>query len=107
MDKEQFLLLKVMEECAEIQYVCSKAMQFGLDEIKQGQKQTNKERLEDEIEDLLNTIQLLSLELSEPLKMAAGIYDATSETSYNKKLMRLQKYKKYSHDLGKVSEPEV
>jgi NTP pyrophosphatase (non-canonical NTP hydrolase) len=52
MNIEQFFLTKVAEECAEIAQVALKAQQFGLNNVKEGQKYTNKERLSAELNDL-------------------------------------------------------
>ena len=47
----QHALLKMMEEAAEVQQLCSKCMQFGMDEKQPGQDLTNRQRLESEIRD--------------------------------------------------------
>lgn len=49
----QFLLVKLMEECAELSQRASKTIQFGELEIQSGQEKTNMQRLQNEFDDLL------------------------------------------------------
>ena len=46
MNKDKFLLLKVMEECAEVSQRASKLIQFGWDEVEAGQELNNQQRLQ-------------------------------------------------------------
>lgn len=54
----QFVLLKLVEECAEVQKRATKSMQFGADEIEPNGTKDNAARLRLEINDLLAHIQL-------------------------------------------------
>lgn len=54
------LLDTLAEECNEIGQRCSKANRFGTGEIQPGQPQTNAERIEGELNDLLGVIDLLN-----------------------------------------------
>jgi len=56
---ERELLLIVMEECAEIQHRCSKALRFGVREIQPGQDFTNQERICQELGDLVAVLELV------------------------------------------------
>lgn len=53
MTMSEYLLVCLIEECAEVQHRASKALRFGLDEVQQGQLFTNTERLEAELADLI------------------------------------------------------
>jgi NTP pyrophosphatase (non-canonical NTP hydrolase) len=50
---EQYLLAKLAEECGEVVQMALKSSYFGLDEVRQGQNLTNRQRLNFEIDDLL------------------------------------------------------
>jgi len=104
MDKEQFLLLKVMEEAAEVQQMCSKCIQFGMDErYKDGP--TNLERLMGEVDDLCNTLFLLE-ESSEVDIFPPGNQD---DFIYSLEMKRdkLNKYLKISSKEGRIGEDIV
>ena len=88
MKLDQFFLLKLMEECAEVSQRASKTIQFGWDEIQPGQDKTNRERLQGEVYDLLCLAALLKLDIS------------WDEEIFNKKKDKLLKYLKYSKDIG-------
>jgi NTP pyrophosphatase (non-canonical NTP hydrolase) len=57
-DKE--VLLIALEECAEVTQAISKVFRFGFDSKHPKEIQTNKERLEEEIGDLLCMIELMA-----------------------------------------------
>lgn len=59
-DKQQSVLNILQEECAEVIQVVSKIRRFGLNEYQHNTGITNKERLAEEIGDLLCMIQLLT-----------------------------------------------
>ena len=60
MTRKEHLLVILMEECAEIQKDCSKALRFGLDE-RWGPDGTesNAEKINREVSDLVGVLQLL------------------------------------------------
>ena len=97
MTEIQHLLLKIMEECAEISQVCSKASQFGLEESHPDMDQNNLQRIRAEFGDLMGTVKYLydvhGVEIA-----------ATKECmdSMTKKADKLEKYLKYSKSLGMV-----
>lgn len=88
MTNEQFLLLKLMEECAEVAQRASKQFQFGSEEKEPNQDKTNAVRLQDEIYDLLCIVEMLGFE--------ATVYDS----QVFRKEVKLEKYKKYSKEIG-------
>lgn len=53
MTREQHLLIRAMEECAEVQQRLSKALVFGLGEVQFGQDRTNHDRILMEFADLI------------------------------------------------------
>ena len=56
-DVDKEILLITQEECAEVTQAISKVFRFGFDSIHKGQ--TNRERLEEEVGDLMCMIDLL------------------------------------------------
>lgn len=95
MDREQFLLTKLAEECSEVAQMALKTQQFGMNECKPGQKQTNKERLHGELHDLNAIVQMLNQECNFEFK--------PSKEAIDKKIDRVDLFYGYSHTLGKVS----
>lgn len=57
--RNQYLLLKLEEELIEAAHRVSKAIRFGLDEVQDGQIQTNAQRIEDELTDALTMVEML------------------------------------------------
>jgi NTP pyrophosphatase (non-canonical NTP hydrolase) len=93
----QHLLLKLAEECAEVSQRALKQMQFGRDEVQKDQDKTNGERLREEINDVVSVVTMLI--------ESGGISSITSEElldAVNIKQFRIEKYLKYSQELGMV-----
>lgn len=59
MNLEQFLLVCLIEECAEVAQRATKALRFGMDEVQPGQDFNNRQRLNEELNDLLTVMDLL------------------------------------------------
>jgi NTP pyrophosphatase (non-canonical NTP hydrolase) len=74
--KNQFLLLKLAEECAEVAQRAIKQMQFGKDEKQVDQPKSNAERLNDEITDLKVISYLLEIEREIPALTMEEFYQA-------------------------------
>jgi hypothetical protein len=98
---EQFLLAKIVEECAEVQHIALKAMQFGLDEQHPELDHNNLERLRFELTDLLNTIEIFDRRFDRCLQ------PLQPPGSLEAKAAKLKKYKEYSHTLGMVKYPDL
>jgi hypothetical protein len=60
MTLEDLNLVMLMEECAEVAHRASKQLRFGADEIQPGQPLTNRQRLRDELMDLLTVVDFLT-----------------------------------------------
>ncbi len=61
MNGTEYLIVKLMEEAAEVQQRASKLLQFGPAEIQAGHDKSNVERLRYEVNDLLAVITLLEM----------------------------------------------
>lgn len=59
MNKEQLLLIILMEECDELSQRASKALRFGLTEVQEGQDLTNAQRIIYEFNDVVGVMELL------------------------------------------------
>lgn len=99
MKKEQFLLLKLAEECAEVAQRAIKQVQFGRHEIQTGQPFTNGERLKQELLDL-NVIVTILQETKQVPEFGCLEFD----TAYRAKKVKLQKYLDHSAALGMLPE---
>lgn len=93
LSREQHLLLKLSEECAEVSQRCAKSIIFGSDEIQPGQKLNNVERLVNELEDLLGVARMLREE-----KMIS----APDEKNINNKSHRVEHFMELSKQRGKT-----
>ncbi len=94
MTEQEHLLVIIAEECAEVAQRATKALRFGLEEIQEGQKLTNSQRLQYEFSDLLGAYDLLSEK--HPVSFP------TSKQRRSKQ-SKIKKYLKYSKTIGTLS----
>lgn len=107
MNKQQFLLLKLIEECAEVAQRASKQIQFGKDERQKdhaphgatAESKSNAERLKDELMDLFVMASILHDELEIPTWTIQEL-----ATARIVKKQKLQKYLDLSYSLGQLPE---
>lgn len=59
MTENEHLLLCLAEECDEVGQRVMKALRFGLDEVRAGQRQCNADRILDELHDLISVARIL------------------------------------------------
>lgn len=102
MNREQFLLLKLAEECTEVGQRAMKQIQFGRDEAQVGQPLTNGQRLRDEVIDLFSMVELLHESLEIPTWSEEEYIQ-----SFLKKREKLQKYVDLSVKLGRLPEIKI
>ena len=90
MTEEQYFFLKLAEEASEVAHMCSKIMQFGMDERHTNSQPDNEARLTAEINDFLGVLNYMR---------EIGIYDfKESEIAQELKVDKLMKYLKLSRD---------
>lgn len=99
MTKQQFLLMKLAEECAEVAQRAIKQIQFGRLEVQEGQELSNGQRLTNELLDLEIIKDLLEAEFEIPGWTYSQYREATE-----KKKIRLQKYLYLSAQLKQLPE---
>lgn len=97
MHLRDFLLIKLMEEAAEVQQRASKLIQFGPEEIQQGYTLNNAQRLREEWKDLQSVMRLM---------VEGGIVEPFTleefDTALEAKRAKLDKYLKLSYSYGMV-----
>ena len=94
MNKEQYLLIQLMEECAEVQHACAKALRFGLGctSIDPIGLITNKEQIQKELVDLMSILYCIQEEKIFPMEY--------TEEQVLVKHERVHKYMQVSRNLG-------
>ena len=99
MNREQMLLLLLIEECQEVSQRASKAIRFGMDEVQpdqpNGETGNNRERLLREFNDLLAVMEMLS---DEGHFGHDGIFRIPEWIEEKKK--KIEKYLEYSKECG-------
>lgn len=96
MNKTEYLLVKLAEECVKTAQRATKALTFGLDEIQEGQELTNAERIVYEFNDIVTII----IEL----KRLGVIGKYINEDMIFLKRKKLDKYMEYSRSQGCLDE---
>lgn len=91
LNREQYILTLIQEECAELSQRASKALRFGLYEVQPGQELDNWERLRGEFVDLWTSVCLLD-------RLLVNFdYD---HDDVGAKINKIKKYMKISVDRG-------
>lgn len=99
MNKQEYLLSKLAEECCEVAQRCHKAQTFGLEEIQPGQELNNAQRIFQEYSDLVETYDICIKEGVLPL------FDYDQHNKYRgAKNIKLIKFADYSREKGCLSE---
>jgi NTP pyrophosphatase (non-canonical NTP hydrolase) len=86
MDRTQEIMLILQEECAEVSQAISKCFRFVMSDCYPGTNTSNRDRLEEEIGDLLAMIALL--------EQAGVITEAGLHAAFNGKIEKLKKWSK-------------
>lgn len=97
MNREEHLLTRAMEECAELAQRLSKAQVFGMEEVQPNEianpeKLNNRERIILEFADLLGVMRMLGI----------PEYRVT-ETMIDAKIQKVERYLSYSESVGKLT----
>lgn len=100
MSIEQHALLKLGEECNEVAQMTSKCSQFGMDEVYKTTQDSsyppNVIRLHAELNDLMACIEVLN--------ERHGLKYIPSPAAIASKIVKMDKFLKYSQELGMVEE---
>jgi NTP pyrophosphatase (non-canonical NTP hydrolase) len=85
-DRIKEIMLILQEECAEVSQAISKCFRFGMADCYPGTNTSNRDRLEEEIGDLLVMIALL--------EQAGVVTEAGLHAAFNGKIEKLKKWSK-------------
>lgn len=96
---EEYLLLRLAEECAEIAQRITKALSFGLDEVQPGQYFNNAERIVEEINDFEA--------VKEICERHGIILNNYISGNYHKKLEKIRKFAAISAEKGTLPQSEL
>ena len=97
MNKEQMLLTLLSEECAEVAQLASKSIRFGLDSYEPLTGVSNIDALHQELIDIITIVQYLNYEYDFNFD-----FDNIDWKAVAAKKERIDKYTKYSVDLGRL-----
>lgn len=86
MNRLQYLLAKLAEECSETTQRCTKALCFGIEEVQPGHTEDNRRRLEREFGEAVAVFEMLGFTIHEEDKVA--------------KVAKVEHFMKYSRELG-------
>lgn len=98
LNKLEYTLVQLQEECAEVSQRAAKALRFGMYEIQPGQEKSNLERLEDEAIDLLTMLAILDSQLGDVMCIFND--PEKFELAMNAKKEKVLQYMKYSREKG-------
>lgn len=101
MDRIQYLLVCLSEECAELSKEVSKALRFGLNDAGPDSSHTNIEKIKMEFNDLFAVMKMLKAEKS------FGENGLLENNDIDKKIQKVEKYLLYSLNLGIVQGKEA
>lgn len=93
LNKPTYMLICLIEECAEVIQRACKAIRFGMDEKEPGQDKTNQVRLDEEWQDLQGVVQMNQHVGNIPEGFGTG-------PAIGEKKRKVAKYIKYSEDIG-------
>ena len=97
MNREQYLLMKVMEECSELAVRASKAARFGLNQEQPEQDAgDNRERIIGEFNDLVAVLQMLDLD---PFKIINSDF-------VERHKQKVERYMSISMNFGKMEKED-
>ena len=94
MTRQDHLMIRAMEECAELAQRISKALVFGLEEVQPGQDQTNEQRIYSEYYDLRAVLGMMGIDawdMSERARIAE-----------REKVEKVERYLAYSKEVGRL-----
>jgi phosphoribosyl-ATP pyrophosphohydrolase len=97
MNKQEYLLDQLMEEAAEVIQAASKAIRFGIFDLWEEKRKTNKEALIDEINDFYGVIKVLQEEGILP-------YDLNDAQKVSKKRNKVRQFMRYAKERGTLKE---
>lgn len=102
MNKQEYLLACLAEECDEVGQRCMKALRFSLGEVQDGQQLNNAERVVEELHDLVAVALLLYRTGALP-----GLGVMPSEETIEKKRRKIEKFMAISREHGALVDQPI
>lgn len=99
MTKTDHLLVILMEECAEVQHACAKALRFGLDDVRPIGQETNREAIRREAHELIAV-----LEMCEHEGIFGVLEDEKAERICLEKQSRIEQFLSYSRERRRLTD---
>src|SRR3990167_10125251 len=99
--EEQYLFTQLGEECAEVQQRISKLLRFGRDEIQEEYTESNIQRLQYEIYDMLAVLDLLETRKHLTPKRQERV------DHIGRKIDKILRYMAYSQEIGILEKKEL
>jgi len=95
LNKEEYLLICMMEECAEITKELSKTLRFGVNDWNPHDptKKPNMQKIQEEVTDLLGTIEAIN---------ETKFFTVVLNENTTAKKIKLEKYMKYARERGRL-----
>lgn len=102
MNRLDYILNQLAQECNEIGQVASKAALFGLDSVHPGKPElgTNIQRMREELTDLLALFEMVDRETGGEF----GKTDRNDAVAMTAKLRKVEKYMGFSREIGKLTQ---
>lgn len=97
MNRVEYLLTKLAEECAEVAQRATKALCFGLDEIQPGQPLNNRQRIEHELTDLTVILDML-------IDAGALKDDPIPKEEFAMRRAKVERFMEYSRKCGTLQD---
>lgn len=99
MNRLQYLLTVLSEECDEIGKLCSKSQRFGLNSLNPETGKVNNIEIHKEMNDVLAVLRLLNTEFNLGFEV--------DENLINAKIEKMQRFEEYSIEIGALSTEPV
>lgn len=91
MNRKEYLLVVLAEECAEVIKNTSKALRFGLDDFGPNKKETNSQQITNELADVIGIMEMLIDE---------GLILPPEQLAVSDKKRKVEEYIKYARNKG-------
>lgn len=99
MNRTEYLLVCLAEECNEVAQRVTKALRFGMEDVQPGQDRSNGQRIVDELADLFATLEVVSVtDKILPMAMSGAEWDQAIDA----KKAKIEKYYQYAVKIGAV-----